>query len=132
MKNFANCTPEEFMKQAVKFRAPFLKWIEDVGIHEINARRPDGYDDMKQEEKAQIAYKIIAENYGEILGVALEKNLEDTINIMCMATFTDREDFNSHTMTEYLEAIGEMLRSKEVKSFFTLYLAPKMRTSLMG
>ena len=131
MKSFANCTPEEFMAQAVKFRRPFLQWIEEIGVSEIRARRPEGFAKMSDKEKRAAVSRLAVENMGEIIEIALEKNMELTINIMCLATFTERKDFNSHTMVEYLTAITEMLNSDEVRSFFTFYLAPKMKTSLM-
>jgi hypothetical protein len=69
---------------------------------------------------------------GEIITIALERNAEATKNLMCLATFTDLKDFNSHTMVEYLSAIMEMLRNAEVKNFFTLYLAPVFKNGLGG
>ena len=42
MKHFANCTPDEFMAQIVKFRTPFVNWLETIGFAEIRARRPAG------------------------------------------------------------------------------------------
>lgn len=132
MKHFANCTPDEFISQVVKFRGPFMEWIEEIGIPEIRARRPEGYEDMDQNEKVEAISKLATENMGEIITIALEKNVEATKNLMCLATFTDPKDFNSHTMVEYLSAIMEMLRNAEVKNFFTLYLAPAFKNGLGG
>lgn len=132
MKHFANCTPDEFISQVVKFRGPFVEWVNDIGIPEIRARRPKGYDDMNQEEKAEAISKLAAENMGEIMSIALEKNAEATKNLMCLATFTDPADFNNHTMVEYLTAIMEILANTEVKSFFTLYLAPAFKNGIDG
>ena len=132
MKNFANCTPDEFISQVVKFRGPFVDWVEEIGIPEIRARRPEGYEGMSQNEKVEAISKLAAENMGEIITIALEKNPEATKNLMCLATFTDPEDFNNHTMVEYLAAIMQMLGNAEVKGFFTLYLAPAFKSGLNG
>lgn len=132
MKHFANCTPDEFMSQVVKFRGPFVDWINEIGIPEIRARRPEGYDSMSKEEKISAISKLANENMGEIISIALEKNAEATKNLMCLATFTDPEDFNSHTMVEYLTAIMEILGNETVKGFFTLYLAPNFKYGLNG
>ena len=132
MKHFANCTPDEFISQVVKFRDPFVNWVEEIGIPEIRTRRPDGYEDMSQNEKVEAISKLAAENMGEIITIALEKNPEATKNLMCLATFTDPEDFNNHTMVEYLTAIMQMLGNAEVKGFFTLYLAPALKNGLNG
>lgn len=132
MKHFANCTPDEFISQVVKFRGPFVNWVEEIGIPEIRARRPKGYDGMSQDEKVKAISKMAAENMSEIITIALEKNLEATKNLMCLATFTDPEDFNNHTMVEYLAAIMQMLDNAEVRNFFTLYLAPAFKNGSNG
>lgn len=127
MKHFANCTPDEFMAQVVKFRVPFVEWVKEIGIPEIRKRRPDGFDDLSAEEKIEVARELGTENMGEILAIALEKNAEATKKLMCLATFTEPEDFNKHKMVEYLAAILEMMNSEEVRGFFTFYLAPMMK-----
>ena len=132
MKNFANCSADAFMMQIVKFRAPFKAWCDEIGLPEIRARRPEGFDDMTQEEKAKAITRIGAENMGEILTIALEKQPEATKDLLCLATFTDRKDFGKHTMVEYLAAIMEMMQSQEVRGFFTFYLAASSRTSTKG
>ena len=132
MKNCANCTPDEFMQQVVKFRGPFVDWVNEIGIPKIRARRPEGYDNMSQNERVEAVSKLATENMGEIISIALEKNVEATKNLMCLATFTDPKDFNKHTMVEYLTAIEQILGSAEVKGFFTLYLAPAFKNGLNG
>ena len=132
MKSFANCTPDEFMAQAVKIRAPFVEWVEKIGIPEIRARRPEGYDEMSLEDKKKAITKMARENMGDILAIAFEKNAEMTKKIICMATFTDPEDFNDHPMVEYLTAIAEMLGNEAVRGFFMYYLAPMLKTSIAG
>lgn len=132
MKHFANCTPDEFISQVVKFRNPFVDWVKEIGIPEIRARRPEGYNDMSQDEKVKAISKLAAANMSEIITIALEKNPEATKNLMCLATFTDPEDFNNHTMVEYLASIAEILGNVEVRNFFTLYLAPAFKNGLNG
>lgn len=132
MKHFANCTPDEFIQQVVKFRDPFVDWVNEIGIPEIRARRPENYENMSKEERAKAISKMAIENMGQIISVALEKNPEATKNLMCMATFTDPADFNNHPMVEYLSAIMQILSSEEVKGFFTLYLAPILKDGIGG
>lgn len=129
MKTFANCTPDEFMTQVVKFRTPFVEWAEKIGIPEIRARRPEGFDKMSAEEKRKALTELATANMGEILGIALEKSPEETKNLLCLATFTDPKDFNNHAMVEYLSAMLEMIGSEEVRGFFSLYLAPMLKHS---
>lgn len=136
MKHFGNCTPDEFFAQSMKFREPFVEWVKKIGIPEIRARRPAGFDDKPENkltpeelaERRDALIQIANENMGEILLAAMQKDLEGTRNVMCLATFTEPEDFNKRTMTEYLKAIMEMLGNTEVKGFFTFFLAPLMKT----
>lgn len=132
MKHFANCSPEEFMTQAVKFRGPFVDWVNEIGIVEIRKRRPEGFEDMSDKEKVKAVREMATENMGEILANALEVDPDGTKAVMCLATFTAPEDFNRHTMVEYLSAIFEMLGNSEVTGFFTYYIAPKLRTFSKG
>ena len=129
MKNLANCTPTEFMKQCVKLRGPFMAWLDKTGISEIRKRKPEGYDSMSDEEKSRAIVEQGNENMGEILAAALENDLDGTIEILELCTFTDKEDFDSHPMSEYLDAILEMFRNEAVRSFFMFYLKPKKQTS---
>ncbi len=129
MKTFVNCTPDEFMAQAAKIRAPFAEWIKKIGAKEIRARLPEGFDDMTPEEQAKAATKQANENLGDIIAAAMEQDMEATKNLMCLITFTDPKDFNKHTMVEYLAAILETMSSGEVRGFFTFYLAPMLKTS---
>lgn len=129
MKTLANCTPTEFLKQCVKLRAPFADWLEKTGIPEIRARRPKGFDDLPDEEKAEAIREQGNENMADIIAAALEKDFDGTINVMALCCFTDPKDIDAHPMTEYLDAILEMFNSDAVRGFFMYYLRPKKATS---
>ena len=122
MKNLSNCTPTEFLKQAMAMRAPFKAWLENTGIPEIRKHMPDGYDDMTDEEKVEAATDQARKNVGEMLNAALEKDFDGTIELICMATFTPRKDFDKHPFSEYMTSLLDCLKNDGVKSFFTLYL----------
>lgn len=132
MKNLANCAPTEFMKQCVKLRAPFAAWLENTGISEIRKRRPEGYDEMTDAEKAEAIRTQGAENMGDIIAAALEKDFDGTVEIMALCTFTDPKDIDAHPMSEYLDAIMEMFNSEAVRGFFMYYMKPKPTTSSKG
>ena len=127
MKNLANCTPTELLKQAVRIREPLRSWLEATGAKEIRARRPDGMalpEDPSEwtEEQRAALMKQARENTRDIVAAALEKDFEGTVNLMCLATFTERDDFDDHSLSEYIDAINEIMKSGEVRDFFTLYL----------
>ena len=122
MKHLANCTHREFLKQAMRLRAPFKAWLERTGIPEIRARRPEGYDDMTAEEKLAANIEQGRKNMPEIIAAALEKDFDRSIEILCLATFTDPEAFDEHTLDEYILAVNEMMSDPGVRNFFTLAL----------
>lgn len=122
MKHLANCTHREFLKQAMRLRAPFKAWLERTGIPEIRARRPEGYDDMTDEEKLAANIEQGRKNTPEIIAAALEKDFDRSIEILCLTTFTDPEHFDDHTLDEYILAVNEMMSDPGVRNFFTLAL----------
>lgn len=130
MKTLANCSPREFMTQAVKLRDPFVKWLQDTGISEIRKRLPEGYDKMNETEKREAIAAQSTENFADMLYAAMEKDPEGTLNIINLCCFGEGEE--GHTMVELLEAVLEMLSNKTVRDFFTLFVRPKMKTSTKG
>lgn len=132
MKNLANCTPTEFLCQVMKLRTPFIQWMDKVGAAELRKRVPNGLDDMSDEEKLSALRNQGIANVGDILAAALEKDYNGTIEVMCISCFTDVEDVDSHPMVEYIDAIVEMMNSKEVRSFFTFYMHPTRKSFLKG
>ena len=122
MKSLANCTPTEFLQQAMRIRAPFREWLSRTGIPELRKRLPDGYDDMPKEEQVTAAVKQGQKNFSDMIAAALEKDFDATVDLICLFTFTDRADFDSNPFQEYLAAILDCLHSEAVKDFFTLYL----------
>lgn len=129
MKNLANCTPTEFMRQSMKLRAPFAAWLKKTGIPEIRKRRPEGFDEMTDTEKAEALRAQSAENMTDIIAAALEKDYEGTVEVMALCCFVDPKDIDAHPMAEYLEAIMQMFSSEAVRGFFMYYLRPGQGTS---
>lgn len=122
MKHLANCTHREFLKQAMILRQPFKAWLERTGIPEIRARRPEGYDDMTAEEKLTANIEQARANMPDIIAAALERDFDRSIEILCLATFTEPDAFDDHTLLEYIEAVNEMMNDAGVRNFFTLAL----------
>ena len=53
MKHLANCGHRDFLRQAMKLRRPLKAWLERTGIPAIRARRPEGFDEMTEEQRAE-------------------------------------------------------------------------------
>lgn len=129
MKNLANCAPTEFMQQCVKLRGPFAAWLEKTGIAEIRARRPEGYDEMTDDQKIAAIREQGNENMTDILAAAMEKDFDGTVEVLALCCFTDPKEIDAHPMTEYLDAVLEMFNNDAVRGFFMYYLRPKKSTS---
>lgn len=122
MKNLSNCTNTEFLKQATLIRQPLKAWLERTGIPAIRKRRPEGFDDMTEEEKIEAMKRQARENMPEIIDAALQKDFDRTIELLCLVTFTGPEHFDDNPLPDYIYAVNEMMNSPRVVDFFTLYL----------
>lgn len=129
MKTLVNCTPTEFLKQTARIRAPFMKWLEETGIPEIRARKPEGYDDMTLAQKREAMSEQASVNMGDMLNACMEKDPDGTLEIMALCCFTEPEDIDEHPMTDYLNAVLEMIGNEAVRSFFMLYLKQSPRNT---
>ena len=128
MKNLANCTPTEFMKQTYIIKKDLEKWIEHTGIKDIRARKPELLSvpiEATAEEKQKIIEKnkaLIREqglkNFSEILDVAMEKYPDETLRILALLCFVDPAEIDSHPMSEYINCVAERIQDEAVINFF--------------
>lgn len=133
MKHLANCTNTEFLRQATAMRAPLKAWLERTGIPALRARRPEGLAELTPEQEAALPEEERAaraeamlrqarDNTADILDAALRRDFDRTIELLCLATFTEPEHFDDNPLPDYLEAVSAILRDRGVCDFFTLYL----------
>ena len=129
MKNLANCKPSEFLRQTNKIRKAVEKWLKDTGVLKIRMDKPklERIDpSLSTEEKA----KVIAENerrsmeqaranLSRMLDAMLDEYPDETLEILALLCFVEPEDVDSHTVSEYLEALSEILSDQAVIGFFT-------------
>lgn len=119
MKNLANCKPSEFLVQTNRIRKSVEKWLTVTEIHEIRKRVPKYDEDMSPEDRTKLKGEQIRKNMADILDAVLEKHPEETIEVMALACFIEPEDADNHPMSEYLDAIRELISNESVLSFFT-------------
>ena len=125
MKNFTNCTPDEFAVQSVKLRVPLLAWLKAVGAADIRKKYAAAIpDDASDEERLRATLAFL----GEVQNAALEKCPDLTREVLCIATFTDPDDYANHPFPEYVDAAYEMYMNKAVRDFFTRSLYPSLTT----
>ena len=129
MKNLANCTPVEFLRQTNKIRHSVEGWLKETGILEVRKNKPiliEITDTMSDEEKQKAEtenkkrYEAQAKkNISDMLDKALDVNAEKTIEVLAMMCFIDPKDANEVKPTVYLKNVAEILEDKEVIDFFT-------------
>lgn len=128
MKNLANCSPKEFMAQTFKIKKCVEKWIKDTKILDIRKNLPKvkPIDDLDGEEREkaiaenkEIVKKQVMKNMMDMLDGILSEHAEETIELLALCCFIDPKDAENHSMSEYLECIGELMSDKGVLNFFT-------------
>lgn len=128
MKNLANCTPREFLKQTYRIKKSTEKWIKDIDLLNIRNNMPtliptknlDGEAKKKaQEENKKLMSKQMMQNFMDLLDKAMDQYADETVDILALCCFIEPEDADNHTMSEYLGALSELMADDGVISFFT-------------
>ncbi len=128
MKNLANCTPVEFLKQTNKIRLSVENWLEVTDIANIRKRMPELPkidEDLSEEEKAKameeratIVKAQAKANLSAIIEALAEKHPEETVELLALLCFVEPKDANNHKMIEYLSSITELISDPDVIGFF--------------
>ena len=128
MKNLANCTPREFLKQTYRIKKCVEKWLQETDLLNIRKNVPDlqSIKGLTGEEREiaiaankKIMSKQIMANFMDMLDKVLDEHVDETIELLALCCFVEPEDAENHTMSEYLSAIGDLLSDQGVLNFFT-------------
>ena len=119
MKNLANCKPSEFLKQTNRIRKSVGKWLTDTDVLNIRMRKPEVADDATEEERLEANVKQAKENLTAIADAILEKYPDETLEMLALLCFVEPKDVDNHTMSEYMDAMTEMMNNESVIGFFT-------------
>lgn len=129
MKNLANCKPSEFLKQTSRIRKATEKWLDYTGILDIRKNLPeykevtvdmsDAEREAVQKENAKNREKQINKNLSAMLDAIMDEHPDETLELLALLCFVEPEDVDNHDMSEYLEAITDMMTNKAVQGFFT-------------
>jgi hypothetical protein len=144
MKTLANCSPREFLKQTNRIRVAADKWLTTTKILEIRSRMPK-VEAKKPEDKEELAANIEArkrafaeqarKNAFDMLEAMFETNADGTLELLALSCFVEPEDVDSHTMSEYLICVSELIEDPGVMRFFgslaKLGLTSSVTASLM-
>lgn len=134
MKNLATCAPSEFLKQTNRIRKAAENWLKVTDIMNIRKRMPSGMPeltaDLSQDETEAVIAKrdeMMAEqmqaNLSAILDSLLDDHPEETLELLALCCFVEPEDVDSHTVSEYLNCIYELIQDRAVQDFFKLLMS---------
>lgn len=136
MKNLANCTPSEFIKQTVRLKDVVPKWIDATQILKIRSIKPKFIavpNDATKEEKAEIEKenadilnKQVISNLSKMIDNMFVECPQETLEVLALSCFVEPENVDDHTMDEYMCCIEEMLQAKSVVNFFSLLAQQEM------
>lgn len=118
MKNLANCTPREFLRQTNKIRKAVAKWLSLTEINKIRKTLPLIPDDADESEKERLTQEQAMKNANKILDVIMDEHPDETVELLALLCFVEPEDVDNHSMSEYLGAFSELVNDKEVAGFF--------------
>lgn len=124
MKNLANCTPREFLRQTNRIRRAAARWLKLTDILNIRGRVPAA-------EREDALWAQAMENINAMLEAMLEKYPDETAELLGLMCFIEPEELEQHTMRELLGAFSELIGCPEVAGFFTA-LARLGRTAGSG
>lgn len=119
LKNLATCKPSEFLRQTNLIRKEVSKWLTDTDILNIRNHQPLIPEGATEEEIKKIKNQQVRKNFNDILDACLEKNADETLKILALASFVDPKDVDNHSIIEYISSFNELLQSEEIISFFT-------------
>lgn len=134
MKNLANCTPTEFLKQTSKIKRSVEKWLKVTDIMAIRKRVPANLPEIDKSAPVAEQGEVIAKraemlreqaykNFSIILDAMLEDHPEETLELLAHCCFVEPDHVDEHIMSEYLGSINEMLSDESVKGFFTTFMS---------
>ena len=136
MKNLANCTPSEFIKQTVRLKDAVSKWLQTTEILKIRATKPkliavpkDATKDEKEEitrENSENMRKQAIENLSMMIDKMFAEHPQETLEVLALSCFVEPDDVDNYTMDEYFCCLEEMAQSKSVVNFFSLLAQREM------
>jgi len=122
MKNLANCSPREFLKQSVLIRHAVEKWLTVTDIANIRKRIPNVPDTATPEERKTAYSEQAKKNAVAILDAIMEDHPDETVSLLALCCFIDPNDVDKYPISEYMGAVSEMIENENVLRFFTSLL----------
>lgn len=118
MKNLANCTPREFLRQTLKIKKSVEKWLELTQIMAIRDRLPEAREYESDEEARAALREQSRKNLSDALDAALEGHPDETAELLGLMCFIEPEELDNHKMADLLASAAELMECREVVDFF--------------
>lgn len=113
MKNLANCTPREFLRQTCRIRGRAAEWLKLTGIADIAARPVEGeFPNEAARRAAQARANLPA------MADAALAHPDETAELLGLLGFIEPEALDDHPVSELLVNLKAALESPEVVDFF--------------
>ena len=122
MKNLANCTPTEFLRQSNRIRKKVESWLKLTNVMGIRQRMPDIKGVEDEAERKRLVSEQMRANLSAMLDAALDEHPDETAELLALICFIEPQDIDNYKVSDLLGAIAEILNSTEVISFFTSLL----------
>ena len=134
MKNLATCKPTEFLKQTNRIRKSAERWLKVTDIINIRKRMPTGMPELspalsEEETEAVLAKRDemmaaqVQKNTSAILDALLEQHPDETLELLALTCFVEPENVDDYTVSEYLQAVTELVQDKAVRDFFSFLMS---------
>ena len=118
-KTLANCTAREFLICCNKLRKKLEKYYKDCDIAKIRKNAPDFTGAETVSERLEMIREQGKKNLSDILDVMLEKNVDETIEIVGEMCFLTPEEVEKCTGAELMGAALDLISDTKVIDFFT-------------
>lgn len=121
MKNLANCTPREFLRQTNRIRKKAADWLKLTDIMNIRRRLPKAEDagEASPEVRDAMLRKQASDNLRAVLDAVLEEHPDETLDLIALMCFIEPEDIDNYRVSDLLGAVTELINCPEVLDFFT-------------
>lgn len=118
MKNLANCTPREFLRQTAKIRRAVENWLKITDIMNIRKKLPEMPTNITEDEKARRMSEQARANISLMVNAIAEEHPDETAELLGMLCFVEPDHVDDYPMSAYMGAIGDMAENEDVLRFF--------------
>lgn len=119
MKNLANCTPREFLRQTVKIRRAVENWLKLTDVLNIRKKLPEMPPDLTPDERKKRVSEQASANLALMVDAIADEHPDETAELLGLLCFVEPENVDDYPMSAYMGAVAEMMANEDVMRFFT-------------